>query len=171
MWVYCVCVYIYIMLTFSVDCSLNLKLCAQFGGEVKLRSVCVGVGGGMGDGKERIEKIREALNLFFIFYICFKLTSVLKACRRKSRKTVFDCLHRLKMLWKGICSLHHRWREMQTVVQKPFPFHAGQCICLILELNSAKQSGEGINYFKVRPEFVSCVPMVVQGFEWLITYI
>ena len=52
---------------------------------------------------------------------------------------------------------------MKKEVQKPFPFHAGQCICLILELNSAKQSGEGINYFKVRPEFVSCVPMVVKG--------
>ena len=58
---------IYIMLTFSVDCSLNLKLCAQFGGEVKICSV--GGGGGGGDGKEKIEKIRKAFFKIYFIYI------------------------------------------------------------------------------------------------------
>lgn len=155
MWVYCVyCADIFCWLFFK------LKIACSVWGEIKLRSV----GGWGGLGRKELKRSGKHLD----FFICFKLISVLKACQRKSRKTVFDCLHRLKMLWKGIYAVYAIIEgKCKQRLGKPFPFHAGQCICL--SLNSVKQSGEGINCFEVRPEFVSCVPMVVQGFEWLIT--
>ena len=60
---------IYIMLTFSVDCSLNLKLCAQFGGGVKLRSVCVGVGVGGEMGRKELKRSgKHFFNIYTYIY-------------------------------------------------------------------------------------------------------